>query len=387
MIKFVFTRYVFYGFIALEILIMPKLLPSSIYGEFEYAKYLSNTLPLILLGTHSGYMYNRYSKNRDDYTSLFLVGLILLFVTGFFASIFLSNWLYLISTLSIGSSFILEKKLLVEKKFTTAILFKPLLSLTFIGSIGVAYYLGNVGKNYFLAMSVAYTFSLILYLRFADSDWKSRIFIPQKKHIKEYIDLLKVGFTLNLGTIVYTLYLFFDRYYIKTYLNEELAGYSIAFNFAQMVVIGLSSIGLLTSVQLGENSQNLTKKLLNSILKKSTLIFLALGIGGGLGIVFYEYLIGNYSNLLPLYILVLSINGVFFLLGSVSSVVFYKGNQLSLSLSFLLIFIINLSCSELMMKFQIGNIHLFLAKSFLFMLVYVGVGYFHIRKITKGLTE
>ena len=73
MLRFIFGRYLAYGFIFIEILVVPELLTPNKYANFEYLKSLVALSSLVLLGSHTGYIYYNYTKRRNYFDSLLKV--------------------------------------------------------------------------------------------------------------------------------------------------------------------------------------------------------------------------------------------------------------------------------------------------------------------------
>lgn len=371
--KFIFTRYVFYGFIGLEIILMPLLLSGENYGNLEFIKYTSSLLPLGLLGAHTGYMKIYYNSGRDYFNELLFNGLLVLVAIGFLGSIIYSNWLYCLSTVAVGLSFILEKKLLINKKFTLAILFKPLLSLFMITIAGLSYLvysvveLNSVIFGGYLLSIVAFFFLFKnsleindLKLKFSFDFWK-------------YYKMLKEGLMLNLSTVVFTVFMYSDRFLINTYFNQHLSSYSFAFNFSALVIVGLSSLNMISQVDLGENTETSSRENIIQIFKKAFFTFTILGVLGFMGIWIYQYFITSLPFVKIQYLIILLTIGTFFLFGSVSPFIFYKGRQSALTYSLIICTIANIFLSYLLCKYGCSWIWV-ISSSLLFILIYIAIG-------------
>lgn len=382
MYKFVATRYFFYGFIALEIVFIPNLLSDNDYGNLEYVKYLSNVLPLILLGAHSGYMHKYYAEKVDYFKSLITCGLIVLLISGLISAYLSANLVYAFSTLSVGLSFILEKRLLIRNKYTLAILYKPLLSVILVIVVFLFKRIaGEYNSNVVLSTAYALSIGLFFILIRKHLGLRNVNFISNKSIFSSYLNLVKKGLPLNLATIVFTLFVFSDRYFIKEYFQDALPSYSLSFNFAQLVVIGLSSVGLLTSVQIGESLNNIVQGDILKILKKSSVIFLILSFGGMTSLWMYNSHFSFFEDVIYLYLIISLLNSSFFIFGSVSSLIFYRGNQWRLSVAFLIVLLISLGTSYLLLEFFNASLYILLIKSLTFMFIYIIYGMFQLLKL------
>ena len=384
MLGFVFKRYVFYGFIALEILLLPKLLSSDVYGVYEYIKATSNLLPMTLLGAHSGYMFSLYNKKKDYFNSLFFIGIIVLLISGLVASVFLKNGVYAITTIVVGLSFILEKRLLTQKRFTKAILFKPILSVCLLAVVFLSVQLGSANTlGWPLIMAYALSIVIMLTLSWPDLNLKGFGFSALRNQIKEFGQLVKWGFTINLATILFGLFIFNDRYFIKQYYFDELASYSLAFNFAQMVIIGITSVGLLTSVQIGESRESINTQKLKGIIVKAFGLFVVLGSLGWLAIFLYQYWVKGFEGIHAYYLFCILISGVFFVFGTISSDIFYHGKQTQLSLALLVALIISIVASFYIVEY-FESAYILLIKSFILMCGYIAFGSLTFKRLYRA---
>jgi len=382
MLKFVITRYIFYSFIALEIVIMPKLLSNELYGEFEYVKYLSSLLPLTLIGAHSGYMQKYYVNSIDSFNSLFVISIILLLFVGILSSVLLNNALYSISVLSIGLSFILEKKLLIENKYTHAILYKPLLSLLFVLITAIVSYIySDFNSLFVMALSYILAITLILFFAIKNTVFKDIFETKLKNHLTIFISLVKHGFPLNLSTIIFAVFIFTDRFIINYYYNNDLPSYSLSFNFCQLVIVGLSSMNLITSTKIGENYRAHNKKSVKKILVKSITIFSILGFVCACILYTYNVYFTKFENILTYYFFSLSINGSFFIFGSVSSIIFYYGKQWRMSIIFLIIALLKILTLYILISFFNLTLYSILIKSIIFMNIFVAIGVYQLFKL------
>ena len=74
-LKFYFFRYFSYGFIAIEMLLLPIILSKESYGELEWYKSIAILGSYSLFGSFSGYIYYKYTLKKDLYEALFTYGL------------------------------------------------------------------------------------------------------------------------------------------------------------------------------------------------------------------------------------------------------------------------------------------------------------------------
>ena len=143
MIKFLISRYFLYIIIFLEILISPRFFIPKEYGEYEYYKYIIGFSSFALLGSHTGFIYYKYSKSIDYFQSLLFSSFYLLIFISFIIAIFINNIFIMIPFVIMGLSAIIEKKLQVSKNNILAILFKPIISFFLVSVISINFYYLN----------------------------------------------------------------------------------------------------------------------------------------------------------------------------------------------------------------------------------------------------
>lgn len=371
--KFVFTRYLLYGFIGLEILLLPVLIENSKYAELEFIKYTSNFLPLVLLGAQTGYMKEFYEKNNDYYVPLFQIGVVILVVVGLVGSWLFNNAVYSLTVVVIGLTFIFEKYLLVKKKYNQAIIFKPLLSVSLLGTVALFTYLNIFTVDRVIVLS--HTIFVIILFSLLKDTLKLKTIMNFKEFqfqhsLKKYYTLLKQGLLVNLSTILYTLFLYSDRLIYKHFYIQELPEFSLAYNFAMLVIIGLTSINMVQSVDLGEQLNSITFKNLKSIIFKSSIIFILIYSLTLIASIVYGVIYDDFQDMWKMEGLIALGLGIFFIAGSFSPIIFYKGKQKYLTLFFAILTVLNLIGSWLCGFYNLPHIYVLLI-SFILMFIYI----------------
>jgi len=51
-----------YSFIAIEVILLPLILPEDVYVQVEYGKFVLFFMPFLLIGAPSGYAYYKIKK-------------------------------------------------------------------------------------------------------------------------------------------------------------------------------------------------------------------------------------------------------------------------------------------------------------------------------------
>jgi hypothetical protein len=355
MIKFIVTRYLFYIIIFFEILISPRYFNPKEYGEYEYYKYIIGFASFALLGSHTGYIYYKFSKSIDLFQSLLSIGLYVLIFTGFILSIWINHIFLMLPFVIMGLSAIIEKKLQVSKNNILAILFKPLNSffLLFLMVLNIFYLNSKLSIIHLISISSFFTIFVWIFfiLKFA---YKNKfnleyLFIKPDKFIYNYYLLIKAGFLESLATIILGLFLFVDRYYFKNYYPSALPTYSLAFNFSQFVFIGLNSIAFVKNIEISERINKIRSSELKNILFEIVFYLFLFLLGVLFVTYFYSILINNFKNII-IYSLVLSLFlGIFYTFNIFGSILLLKDKQhvltfvlfIALILNIILTFILN----------------------------------------------
>ena len=370
--KFVFTRYLLYGFIGLEILLLPVLLLNTKYAELEFIKHTSNLLPLALLGAQTGYMKEFYERKNDYYIPLFQMGIFILIIVGVLGSLVFNNFVYSFTVIVIGVTFIFEKYLLVKKRYNQAIIFKPLLSVSLLGTVALLTYLNMFSINRVVFLSHAIFLIIILSLLRNKIKLKSISNFSKFKFqdsFKKYYGLIKQGILLNLTTILYTLFLYSDRFIYKEFYNSELPNFSLAYNFAMLVIIGLTSINMIQSVDLGERLDTINFKNLKSVISKSLIIFILIFTLTLIFSVIYGLIYPDFQHVWMMVGLISMGLGFFFIAGAITPIIFYKGRQKYLTFFFAVLTGFNLLGSWLCGFYRYPHIYVLII-SFALMFIY-----------------
>lgn len=363
MIKFLFSRYITYGIIFLEVLLVPVYLKKSDYVQYEYVKNLINLSSFVLLGSHTGFVYYFYSKKENHFPELFKVSIYILLLTSLFFSVFYQSLFLLFPFLCYGMSVFLEKKLQVEKEFYVAILYKPLLALNLIFAVlGYCFILGNE-VNIYVILSIGYSLSLFLWFIvikfFAKKSFREIESVRLRltvDDVKTFYRLVKVGIVENAATVILMFYLFTDRYVLNHFYQDQLPSYSLAFNFSQFVFIGINSLAYIQNVEIGENLDTLNRDRILKILRKSFLFFLILFIGVLLLSFIYGKVFPVFQDLIKYTFILSFFIGIFYTCNVLSVIPLFKGKQKVITIGLALVGVINVILSYSFYQFNIPPI-------------------------------
>jgi len=327
-IKYFVFRYFTYAFIAFEVIILPILLSKNSYGEIEFYKSIATLGPYALLGAFSGYMYDKYTLKNESYEHMFFWGAISSFIGGVFFAIWNNNILIIVPFVLNAVSIIQEKKMQVSGNFFLSILFKPILSFFLVIIIGVKYYFlegyGGVLDSLVIAYILSYASWTILCIKKTNI---SLIFLNIRDYsssFKIYLTLINKGFIINLSTILLSFLIFNYRVFINNHFSNDLSSFSLAFNFAQFVFLGVNTIGYMLTVEIGERIDVIDIAFLKSALLKSFLFFLLLFFGGLVVALFYDAYVKHFDNLIIYYVILCLFIGIYYVASVVSPVLLYR---------------------------------------------------------------
>jgi hypothetical protein len=325
-IRLFVARYAANGVVAVEILLIPLLLSASFYAEFEYFRYLANLGQLALLGAYTGFQYYLYKEQRDEYWPLLAVGsaLALALALGF-GLWFQSLWLVLASFF-IVAAVIVERKLQAMRAFVRASMFRSLCSLSLLLLVGLdkTVLKGSMTPFALLGLSTVLGFGIWLGL-----SWRERADVlclgatQNGALVRRYADLVKKGWLINLTTQLLGLFFFADRDLIRASFPQYLAGYSLAFNVAQLVFVGLNTLAFVAQTDFGENFSKLNRTMLRTELRRASIVFAVLWAGGLGACLIYQLMVTGYHGFILSYVLISGLFGVYFVSATIASAALY----------------------------------------------------------------
>jgi len=364
-------RYFFYGIGSLEGFLLPLILNFTSYGKFEYFKNLIFIFPNFLLGSYSGFVMIKYSFKVDYFPQLIKIGVIFSCIVAIIGSLILKEVYLLIPIFIICVFTLLEQRLKVDRAFLKAFAFKPIFSIV---SISLAYYLYKTQHNQFnptLNLFYIYLLSFLLWIFLC----KIQLFnigfnfAINKITWLRYFCMIKIIFTGVLASFLYSLLLFFERYCINKYYVEILPTYSLSFNVSQIIVIILSTISYISSVEYGEKMYTIKKFELWNSFKKALSIYIVLFIFLTIFVYFISLFYKGFSFLFPITIILSFSKGFLALVGIFSPLVVYHDYNNAMLYFLLIIGTINVLIAFLIIYFGYGIFFLLIANS-IFILLY-----------------
>ena len=343
-------------------LLLPIILSKESYGELEWYKSIALLGSYSLFGSFSGYIYYKYTLKKDLYEALFTYGLFSGILVSLICALLFSKFSYLliIPFFLNALSIIQEKKLQVCNHFILSILFKPILSLVLVICCLYSYYFKQIDISilFIFIYIISYVFWTILSTYFSGEKVLIKLHLNLKSKFFQYCNLIKHGFIINLSTIALSLLLFSYRNLIFENFVSELAGFSLAFNVALFVFLGINTYGYILTIRIGEEIDSINKSALKMYLKNAFLVFILLFFAGLIIIYIYDNFIVSFENIILYYFVITSFVGLYYVFSIISPILLYRNtiNQSTLFFVFVLIidYILNIYLLKLnMSSFQI----------------------------------
>jgi hypothetical protein len=329
--RFMLARYGAYSFLALEVLLLPLLVPPRVYGDIEYFRYVAGLAPTLFLGSHTGYMYVLYTQGRDNYPALLHGGLLVLAVGTAILATAMNVGYLAPAVLVAGIAVVLEKRMQSGKQFYLAILYRPLVAVVLLAAAGV--WTARGFQLYGAALvNVGYCGALLIWclamVRFCTLSLKE-VFLPvgSRRFLSDYGRLIQAGFVENLATVFLGLFLFADRQLLRSAGSAALPVFSLAFNLAQFAVIGVNSIGYVSAVAYGEGFSTLEAAHVRRGLSRAFAVCAFLGFATVLVALVYDRMVMHNDGLVMATALVLLGSGIYFSVGTASAIILYGNLQ------------------------------------------------------------
>ncbi len=321
------VRYAVSAIVAMEILVIPLLLDSKFYSEFEYYRSLTVLLQFSLFGSYTGYTYAYYREGKDEYQSLFCIGLAIAIVVAAASGVWYGSlWLFVACFFSIVA-LLIDRRLQTIRFFVLSSLFRALCSLLVILLAFLSFSLKlsvPLKPDLLLGWATVGGFIFWMLLCFPlRHQFLSTVKLSLTQLLRNYFELVKRGWLINLSTQFLALYFFADRDFIRTYHPAELAGYSLGFNVCQIVFIGLNTLALVAQADLGEKFSELKHNDLLAQLRKGTLVFCFLFVVGLFAALGYQSIIIGYDGFISTFVTLGLLFGIFYICNTISSVALY----------------------------------------------------------------
>ena len=391
MIKFILSRYITYAIVFLEVLSVPLILKTEDFGQYEYLKNVVSLSSFILLGSHTGFVYYYYTTKKDYFIELINGSYIILILVSLIISIYFKSFNFIPLIVCFGSTIFFEKKLQVEKKLYLSILFKPLFALisllTLFFIIRVLHFEINVTNSLTLIYLVSLLLWLLVIFIYAPKIYHDilRKWSLKKNDIVVFYNLIKAGIVENLATIILLIYFFSDRFLLKNFYSDDLPSYSLAFNFSQLIFVGMNSLTFIKNIEIGENFHNIDRIFLINIFKKSFLIFLSLFLCVNIIGWIYHMFSESFQHLTEYTFILSFFIGLFYTFNVIGIIPLLNKKQNIITIFLLFFLIINLISTYFMFRLHFVPMYIILKSCILLMIFGLGTVFFSFKIVNKSI--
>ncbi len=391
MIKFIFTRYITYAIVFLEVFIVPLILKKEDFGQYEYLKNVVSLSSFILLGSHTGFVYYYYTTKKDYFVELINGSYIILTLISLIFSIYFRSFNFIPLIICFGSTIFFEKKLQVEKKLYLSILFKPIFALISILTLFFTVHVFNFETNVTNSLTLIYIVSLLLWLLLIFINAPKMLYdilrewSIKKNDIVVFYNLIKAGIVENLATVILLFYFFSDRFLLKNFYTDELSSYSLAFNFSQLIFVGMNSLTYIKNIEIGDKFHNIDRIFLINTFKKSFIIFLSLFFCVNTIGWIYQMFSESFQHLTQYTFILSFFIGLYYTFNVIGIIPLLNKKQNSITIFLLFFLIINLISTYFMYKLNIIPMYIILKSCILLMIFGLGSVFFSFKIIKKSI--
>ncbi|WP_262694122.1 hypothetical protein [Kordiimonas aquimaris] len=355
MLRTVIGRYILYGILGIEALLLPYFLSAKVYGEIEYYKFTGFFLQFALFGAGTGYItlfLNKKAESDQLITRHFMTGA---FVHIMLLSLllFVLDYLFL-AVIGAMTAFalVIESLLKVRKRYLLAMSYKPILSIAVVASLpwmlNSDLEADTIVSVAFLIATLAYASVAYLSLDRPNLAFFFRFSSLRKISISAYLENVRAGILINVSTAMIFLFFFIDRTMIRNHFNNSLADYSLSFSIAQLTMVAITTFSYVNIVEYGSNSDN-HKRLKQSIKLSLVRVLWLYAVIGFVTLVFSYYAerIYGYERVFETTIIMVSILGLANVLNSISAAHLYLGGYKPLTLLMAVFFSISVFLNTL----------------------------------------
>ncbi|TAF31907.1 MAG: hypothetical protein EAZ67_10980 [Cytophagales bacterium] len=381
-IKPLIGRYLLYGVGLLDVLLLPKLLPPLVYGEFEYIKNLIFLFPNALLGIYSGYIYIKYVKQIDTFDTIARIGVIHTIVLSLIVGLVMNNLFIIIPLVIINLYTLIEQKLKVEKYFITIFSYKPLLSVAIVLLASGIIRPKEYNANQLIFGSFALSFGVwMLLVRQTKVKIMPRMDPVTQYEIKKYIYIIKKIISSVLVSTILSLFFFSERYFVEKYYAEGIGVYSFGYNLCQVMIVLINSLAYISTVQWGEQVHEL---IYSKVLRSLQRVLLGYSILFVLFIILVFLISPFYQEFtsLPFNVMLISFSkGLYYAVGILTPILVYKDFNNQMFLASLLLLMFSFALNFYLISIQISFSVLLLVNNTCLIIYTVYVIYLLLRRV------
>lgn len=392
MLRFLAGRYLLFGILGVETLLLPLFLSKEAYGEVEFLKFTAFLTQFLLIGSATGYIV-RYFKEpveqRDQLTRIFILGAFLQTIVVCVVALSFGYWTVAFLSLFAMLALVFESISKVHENYLLSMSFKPILSLAIISLIPVFLVVQFSVESYviigFVITSVIYI-GLILYrsIQYTGKvvSWKNILF---RIWLKSYLENIKSGFIVNISTAMIFLFFYVDRAVIRNQFPEFLGDYSLSFSIMQITIVAITAFSYVNIVEFGKSQDNLEElklKVMGSI-RRCMILFCILGSASSIFSYFASAFYG-YTEVFKTTTLMLLLFGLANVLSSLNAVHLYLGSVNKVALLIAVAFLVSVSLNCVIDFSSLEGYYMLLVKTYSIYFIVSLVSFLYVAKKLKS---
>ena len=313
-IKLFLTRYIVNFIVFIEIIFLPILLQPNFYVEVELFKQILLSVPLILMGSYSGYLVLYYNQNLNYEEKLLNSNFIIAILTSIICYLIFNNLIISLSIFIFLPVFAIEKILVAKNKLILASIYKSFISIVLLGfSIFIIFFPNDIPAITIYAWSTFIGIFLWLIIVHLKTNLFHRIFrkFSLKETFKYFFEMAKVGFLINIQTYILLCYFISDRIFINNYYSLKSSEYAISFSLSQIIFIGINTVAFEAQRKIGINLSNINNKKYQQLTNLTFLLFFLLLIPGLIFVLLFNFFIKSYGDFYLSFIIISVFTGGF----------------------------------------------------------------------------
>ncbi len=345
--NYILQRGISAGIIYISTIYIAEKLGVEEFGAVAFLLFLTKFMHISNLGSASGYIYQTYNNSndiRESYTVLYFSHLVL--VSVLLLAIVLTvcwnkscsdnlyHWPIIFFFIQIPL-YAIEPWSRVKRRFYISLLPELLLVTSLAASVYIASEYDTKDLNSVFVMTLAIFILqvglfLVTHVK-GSTAFKLEMPAYTGRALKDYVGLLRSGFPLYIGTMLFLIFLLIDRYFIRNYHSEELLGvYMMAFNFSFASSLIIGSLNFINAINIGESLKSGTfdmkrmKNNLKYLIVSGALLYIVII---AIAYAAEKTILDGYSNLTA-QVAILSIGFIcFYVSGNISPILFFSGKQ------------------------------------------------------------
>lgn len=367
MLKTVIGRYLLFGVLGVETLLLPYFLSKEVYGEVEFLKFTAFLAQFALFGAGTGYVVRFLKENvakKDFLTFNFILTAFLhALIVGGIIFIF-DCWIIAIISILAIVAITFESVIKVRERYLLAMSFKPILSIVLIFSLPFMLLLDWQLEYYvlmaFLIATVTYMVLTSMKLEVGEITADLR-----KINLRDYMKNIKSGFMINISTAMVFLFFFIDRAIVRSEFPDRLGDYSLSFSITQLTIVAITAFSYVNLVEFGkeQSDKTLFKKNIFKALRQCFWLYLAIGICS----IVFSYgaeKFYNYDAVFETTLLMVVVFGLANVLSSLNAAHLYLGSINFVTILMLVIFTISVVLNFVIPFDEANSYYLLLAKTY-----------------------